>query len=60
MPGKKEPTHDSPQERDDKADDLAEERAVRAATLAVQLTRFRWEVRFYYLIVLLVVVTDIL
>lgn len=43
------PTVDTPQEREDKA-----------ITLARQLKRFQWEIRFYYIILFVLVATGVI
>jgi hypothetical protein len=54
-----EPTHDTPQERDDKADALEEERLDMADVLARQFTRFKWETRGYYALLILYLISEI-
>lgn len=50
---------DTPQERDDKADALKQEREVKAADLERELKHFRWEVRGYYTLVFIYIFSQI-
>ena len=51
-----EPTHDTPIERDEKADELTVERVEKAAVLAAEVRRFRWEIRTYYTLVIIFII----
>ena len=53
------PTEDTPQERDDKADVLTQEREDTAEQLAEEFRKFKWETRGFYAFVLLYLISEI-